>query len=465
MKYISTRGQAPALNFEEVLLTGLAPDGGLYVPEKLPRYTREEIASWAGLDYTELAYKIIQPFVADTIPANDLKAIIDDTYIDFRHPAVAPLVQLDHNEWLLELFQGPTLAFKDFALQMLGRLLDYVLERRHQKVVIMGATSGDTGSAAIQGCKRCKNIDIFILHPHQRVSEVQRRQMTTVLGDNIHNIAVEGNFDDCQAMVKASFGAQQFLPEGRQLVAVNSINWARIMAQIVYYFYAALTLGAPHRSVSFSVPTGNFGDIYAGYLAKQMGLPISQLVIATNENDILHRFMSSNSYSKNPLKHTLSPSMDIVISSNFERLLFDCYDRDGAAIAKLMSDFNKGDVSISEAAFAKARELFDSYAVDDAETVATIGEVWERNEYLLDPHSAIGVQAARQCRRDKITPMITLATAHPAKFPDAVMRAGYPTVPPLPHHMADLFEREERCTVLPNDMAKVQQFMVANIKA
>jgi len=465
VKYISTRGQAPALNFEEVLLTGLAPDGGLYVPEKLPRYTREEIASWAGLDYTELAYKIIQPFVADTIPANDLKAIIDDTYIDFRHPAVAPLVQLDHNEWLLELFQGPTLAFKDFALQMLGRLLDYVLERRHQKVVIMGATSGDTGSAAIQGCKRCKNIDIFILHPHQRVSEVQRRQMTTVLGDNIHNIAVEGNFDDCQAMVKASFGAQQFLPEGRQLVAVNSINWARIMAQIVYYFYAALTLGAPHRSVSFSVPTGNFGDIYAGYLAKQMGLPISQLVIATNENDILHRFMSSNSYSKNPLKHTLSPSMDIVISSNFERLLFDCYDRDGAAIAKLMSDFNKGDVSISEAAFAKARELFDSYAVDDAETVATIGEVWERNEYLLDPHSAIGVQAARQRRRDKITPMITLATAHPAKFPDAVMRAGYPTVPPLPHHMADLFEREERCTVLPNDMAKVQQFMVANIKA
>ena len=465
MKYISTRGQAPALNFEEVLLTGLAPDGGLYVPEQLPRYSREEIASWAGLDYTELAYKIIQPFVADTIPVSDLKAIIDDTYVDFRHPAIAPLVQLDHNEWLLELFQGPTLAFKDFALQMLGRLLDYVLERRQQKVVIMGATSGDTGSAAIQGCKRCKNIDIFILHPHQRVSEVQRRQMTTVLGDNIHNIAVEGNFDDCQAMVKASFGAQQFLPEGRQLVAVNSINWARIMAQIVYYFHAALTLGAPHRAVSFSVPTGNFGDIYAGYLAKQMGLPISQLVIATNENDILHRFMSSNKYSKNPLKHTLSPSMDIVISSNFERLLFDCYDRDGAAIAQLMNDFNKGDVSISEAAFAKARALFDSYAVDDAETVALIGEVWERNEYLLDPHSAIGVRAARECRRDKITPMITMATAHPAKFPDAVMKAGYPSVPPLPHHMADLFERAERCTVLPNDIAKVRQFMAAHIKA
>lgn len=465
MKYISTRGQAPALNFEQVLLTGLAPDGGLYVPEQLPHYSREEIASWAGLSYTELAYRIIQPFVADCIPAADLRAIIDDTYVDFRHPAVAPLVQLGHNEWLLELFQGPTLAFKDFALQMLGRLLDYVLERRHQKVVIMGATSGDTGSAAIQGCKRCKNIDIFILHPHQRVSEVQRRQMTTVLGDNIHNIAVEGNFDDCQAMVKASFGAQGFLPEGRQLVAVNSINWARIMAQIVYYFYAALALGAPQRAVSFSVPTGNFGDIYAGYLAKQMGLPIEQLVVATNENDILHRFLSSNRYSRNPLRHTLSPSMDIVISSNFERLLFDCFDRDGAALAQLMDDFNKGDVAIPESAFNKVRALFDSAAVDDAATVATIRDVWENNEYLLDPHSAIGVEAARMRRRDRTTPMITLATAHPAKFPDAVMQAGYPSAPPLPHHMADLFEREERCTVLPNDIAKVREFMVANIRA
>lgn len=465
MKYISTRGRAPALNFEQVLLTGLAPDGGLYVPEQLPKYTREEIASWAGLSYTELAYRIIQPFVADSIPAADLKAIVDDTYVDFRHPAVAPLVQLDHNDWVLELFQGPTLAFKDFALQMLGRLLDYVLERRHQKVVIMGATSGDTGSAAIQGCKRCHNIDIFILHPHQRVSEVQRRQMTTVLGDNIHNIAVQGNFDDCQAMVKASFGAQQFLPEGRQLVAVNSINWARIMAQIVYYFYAALALGGPQRAVSFSVPTGNFGDIYAGYLAKQMGLPIEQLVIATNANDILHRLISSNLYSKHPLQHTLSPSMDIVISSNFERLLFDCYDRDGAAIDALMSSFNQGDVRLSEPAFARARALFDSHAVDDAATVATIGEVWEATEYLLDPHSAIGVAAARACRRDRSTPMVTLATAHPAKFPDAVRQAGYPHDVPLPHHMADLFQREERCTVLPNDIAQVQAFMAANIRA
>ncbi len=465
MKYISTRGQAPALNFEDVLLTGLAPDGGLYVPETLPQYSAEEIASWRGLSYTELAFRIVQPFVGGCIPDDDLKAIVDDTYTDFRHDAIAPLVQLGHNEWVLELFQGPTLAFKDFALQMLGRLLDYVLERRNQKVVVMGATSGDTGSAAIQGCKRCNNIDIFILHPYQRVSEVQRRQMTTVLGDKVHNIAIRGHFDHCQAMVKASFANQGFLPEGRQLVAVNSINWARIMAQIVYYFYAALSLGAPARPVSFSVPTGNFGDIYAGYLAKRMGLPIEQLVIATNRNDILHRVISSNRFEKQELVHTLSPSMDIVISSNFERMLFDCYDRDGAAIADLMARFDKENVAISEAAIAKARAQFDSYSVDDDATVATIADVYEHCEYLLDPHSAIGVKAGRECRRDSSVPMVTLATAHPAKFPEAVMKAGYPQAPALPHHMADLLEREERLEVLDNDIAQVHQFMAANIKA
>ncbi len=470
MKYISTRGQSPALNFEEVLLTGLAPDGGLYVPETLPSFSQDEIASWAALSYTDLAFKIIQPFVDDCIPADDLKAIIDDTYSStgeggFRHPSIAPLVQLGKNEWLLELFQGPTLAFKDFALQMLGRLLDYVLERRHQKVVIMGATSGDTGSAAIQGCKRCSNIDIFILHPHQRVSEVQRRQMTTVLADNIHNIAVKGNFDDCQSMVKASFNDKGFLPEDRQLVAVNSINWARIMAQIVYYFYASLSLGGPHRPVAFSVPTGNFGDIYAGYLASKMGLPIDQLVVATNSNDMLHRCISRNDFSKQPLEHTLSPSMDIVISSNFERMLFDCYDRDGAVMADLMQRYQTEDVTISNEAFAKVRSLFDSYRVDDEQTVKTIADVYDRCEYLLDPHSAIGVEAARKCRRREDIPMITLATAHPAKFPEAVMKAGYPHEPELPHHMAGLFEAEERCTVLDNDLGQVQDFVVNNITA
>ena len=465
MKYISTRGKSPALNFEEVLLTGLAPDGGLYVPETLPKYSQQEIASWAGLSYSDLAFKIVQPFVDDTIPADDLKAIIDDTYVDFRHPSIAPLVQLDKNEWVLELFQGPTLAFKDFALQLLGRLLDYVLERSHRKVVIMGATSGDTGSAAIQGCKRCKNIDIFILHPFQRVSEVQRRQMTTVLADNIHNVAVKGNFDDCQSMVKASFNDKSFLPEDRQLVAVNSINWARIMAQIVYYFYASLSLGGALRPVAFSVPTGNFGDIYAGYLASKMGLPIDQLIVATNTNDILHRCISRNDFTKHPLVHTLSPSMDIVVSSNFERLLFDCYDRDGAAVSDLMTRFQTEDVVLKDSAFSNIQALFDSYQVDDERTVETITEVYEATEYLLDPHTAIGVEAGRKVRRRDDIPMITLATAHPAKFPEAALKAGYPREPELPHHMADLFENEERFTVLDNDIAQVHDFVVANITA
>jgi len=465
VKYISTRGKAPALNFEDVLLTGLAPDGGLYVPETLPQFSREQIAAWSSLSYTDLAFEIVQPFVAGSIPDADLKAIIDDSYRDFRHPAIAPLVQLGHNEWVLELFQGPTLAFKDFALQMLGRLLDYVLEKRQQKVVVMGATSGDTGSAAIQGVKRCENVDIFILHPYQRVSEVQRRQMTTVKGDNIHNIALRGHFDHCQAMVKASFADQGFLPEGRQLVAVNSINWARIMAQIVYYFYAAYALGAPDRKVSFSVPTGNFGDIYAGYLAKQMGLPIEQLVVATNRNDILHRFISSNQFEKHDLQHTLSPSMDIVVSSNFERMLFDCFDRDGVAIADLMQRMNTETTSIPASAFDRVRELFASASVDDEQTVATIASVYDECEYLLDPHSAIGVKAARDCWRDRSIPMVTLATAHPAKFPEAVMKAGYPSAPALPHHMADLFELDERYEVIDNDIASVQAFMTKNIRA
>lgn len=447
------------------MLTGLAPDGGLYVPETLPQFSLAEISSWSRLSYPELAMKIVQPFVAEDIPAADLQAIIDDTYRDFRHPAIAPLVQLGHNEWVLELFHGPTLAFKDFALQMLGRLLDYVLERRQQKVVIMGATSGDTGSAAIEGCRRCKNIDIFILHPDGKVSDVQRKQMTSVLADNIHNIAIEGNFDDCQQMVKDSFGAQGFLPQGLQLVAVNSINWARIMAQIVYYFSASLALGGPHRAVSFSVPTGNFGDIFAGYLARQMGLPIEQLVIATNTNDILHRVTSTNVYARHELVHTLSPSMDIMISSNFERFLFDAHQRDSQRIIELLQRFARGEAHIDEDAYAILKATFDSCAVNDEMTVQTIAKVFDESEYLLDPHSAIGVFAARACRSNKDVPMITLATAHPAKFPEAVMRAGQRETPALPHHMADLFEREERYTVLPKDLQQVQAFVASHISA
>ena len=465
MKYISTRGQAPALNFEQVLLTGLASDGGLYVPETLPTFSAAEIAQMAELDYPQLAQRIIAPFVDDCIPEADLKAILEDTYAEFRHDAVAPMVQIDNNQWVLELFHGPTLAFKDFALQLLGRLLDYVLERKHQKVVIMGATSGDTGSAAIEGCKRCNNIDIFILHPHQRVSDVQRRQMTTVVGDNIHNLAVQGNFDDCQAMVKASFNDRSFLPQDRSLVAVNSINWARIMAQIVYYFYAAVALGAPARKVAFSVPTGNFGDIFAGYLAKQMGLPIERLIIATNRNDVLHRVMTTATYGRQPLEHSLSPSMDITVSSNFERLLFDLYDRDGGAIAALMARFDSGDISFSDEAMARVRALFSSQCVSDEETCAQMAATWESCEYMLDPHSAIGVKAALESDIAPGVPVVTLATAHPAKFPGAVKEAGLDDEPFLPLHLRDLFERPERCEVLPNELAAVQAFMVENINA
>ncbi|BES72499.1 threonine synthase [Marinobacter nanhaiticus D15-8W] len=465
MRYISTRGDAPSLGFEDVLLTGLATDGGLYVPESLPKFSLEEIRSWRGLSYAELAFKVMHPFVDDAIPADDFRAMLDETYNQFAHKAVAPLVQLDSNEWVMELFRGPTLAFKDFALQLLGRLLDYVLEKRKQHVVIMGATSGDTGSAAIEGCRHCEHVDIFILHPHERVSEVQRRQMTTVIGDNVHNIAVKGNFDDCQRMVKASFGDQSFLKGETQLVAVNSINWARIMAQIVYYFQASLALGGPDRSMAFSVPTGNFGDIFAGYLAREMGLPISQLVIATNRNDILHRFMSGNRYEKQQLEHTLSPSMDIMVSSNFERLLFDLHGRDGAAVRDLLERAQTEAVSIEDYRWKSARKLFDSDAVDDATTCEIIREVFDQNEYLLDPHTAIGVRAARNCRRDDSVPMITLGTAHPAKFPDAVKQSGMGVKPELPHHLADLFEREERYTVLDDDLKSVQDFIASHWKS
>ncbi|MBT4523274.1 MAG: threonine synthase [Halieaceae bacterium] len=463
MKYISTRGRAPALNFEQVLLAGLATDGGLYVPETLPTFDRDDITAMASMDYPQLAQTIIAPFVEDCIPAADLTVLIEDTYAEFRHNAVAPMVQLAANQWLLELFHGPTLAFKDFALQLLGRLLDYVLERRHSKIVIMGATSGDTGSAAIEGCKRCKNIDIYILHPHQRVSEVQRRQMTTVAGDNIHNLAIEGNFDDCQAMVKASFADQGFLLQDRSLVAVNSINWARIMAQIVYYFYAGVALGAPSRSVAFSVPTGNFGDIFAGYLARQMGLPVERLIIATNHNDVLHRVMSHGRDDRQELRHSLSPSMDITVSSNFERLLFDLYERDGQAIADLMHRFDNGEIVFSEAAMARARGLFSSQCVSDLQTCDQIAATWKECGYLLDPHSAIGVKAALESSISPEIPIVTLATAHPAKFPLAIEKAGLSIKPQLPLHLQDLFERPERFQVLANELSTVHAFMTGTI--
>ncbi|WGL16605.1 threonine synthase [Microbulbifer bruguierae] len=462
MKFISTRGRAPSLSFADTVLTGLASDGGLYVPENLPRFSREEIAEMAGLSYQELAFRIMWPFVAEDLSEAEMRGIIERAYATFRHDAIAPLVQTAHNEWVMELFQGPTLAFKDFALQFLGQLLDLLLKKRGEKVVVLGATSGDTGSAAIEGCRHCDNIDIFILHPHNRVSEVQRKQMTTVLSDNVFNIALEGNFDDCQNMVKASFTDQSFLPDGRRLVAVNSINWARIMAQIVYYFHAALSLGAPYRAVNFSVPTGNFGDIFAGYLARGMGLPINQLVIATNANDILHRCISANDHTPKPLVHSLSPSMDIMVSSNFERLLFDLYDRNGLAIAELLAD-RSAPLKLDESALDKARTLFSSERVADERTVEVIREVFEATGYLLDPHTAIGVEAARRARRSSAEPMVCLATAHPAKFSEAVDKALPGTQVPLPQHMQDLMQREERLQVLDNELSAVHDFIARSL--
>lgn len=464
MKYISTRGSAPILSFEDVLLTGLASDGGLYVPETLPTFTAPQIAAFASLSYAELAYEILYPFVAENIPSTDFKSMLEETYAEFNHKAVAPLHQLDKQEWVLDLFHGPTLAFKDFALQLLGRLLDYVLEKRHERVTIVGATSGDTGSAAIEGCRHCRNVDIFILHPHNRVSEVQRRQMTTVLADNVHNIALEGSFDDCQALVKQMFGNPAFLQrKSSRLVAVNSINWARIMAQIVYYFYAAVHLGAPAISVAFSVPTGNFGDIFAGYLAKKMGLPIHQLIIATNKNDILHRFLSANQYNRGTLEKTLSPSMDIQVSSNFERLLFDLYDRQGPEVVALMAEFSQsGKLSIDNYRLDNARTLFSSASVDDKHTTETISTVFEKSAMLVDPHTAIGIAAGRKCRKNNGLPLVTLATAHPAKFSEAIIQCGL-TPPALPPQMADLLEREERYHVVTNDFSAVTRYIAERL--
>ncbi len=460
MRYISTRGQAPALSFEEVVLTGMASDGGLYVPETLPEFSKEELADMAGLSYAEIAFRVMKPFVNGEIDDETFRRLVTEAYATFNHDAVVPLKQLDASHFLLEQFHGPTLAFKDVALQLLGRLLDHFLKKRGERAVIMGATSGDTGSGAIEGCRHCDNLDIFILHPHNRVSEVQRRQMTSVLADNVFNIAIEGNFDDAQAMVKASFANQGFL-NGTRLVAVNSINWARIMAQIVYYVAAGVALGAPQREVSFCVPSANFGNVFAGYMAYKMGLPVKQFIIATNANDILHRTLAANDFSKKELAATLAPSMDIVVSSNFERLLFDAYDRDGAAVAALLERFQQAPTALADAPLAKLREKFASYSVDDETILEVIREAHHRTGEILDPHTATGYRAAERARVDTSTPMITLATAHPAKFAEAVVKAGFQGVP-LPTHMDDLLEREERYTVLPAELSAVQQFVADN---
>jgi threonine synthase len=463
LRYISTRGDAPALGFEDVLLTGLARDGGLYLPETWPVFSASDIDALSGLSYTDLALRVMTPFVGDEIPETEFAKLIEEAYASFDHQAVAPLRQLDHNEWLMELFHGPTLAFKDFALQLLGRLLDRTLTNRGSRATIVGATSGDTGSAAIEACRDRDAIDIFILHPKGRVSEVQRRQMTTVMSDNVHNIAIEGTFDDCQAMVKAMFNNLEFRDEIR-LSAVNSINWARVMAQIVYYFHAAVALGAPHREVTFSVPTGNFGDVFAGYCARQMGLPINQLIVATNRNDILARFFQTGSYSKGTVHPTMSPSMDIQVSSNFERLLFDMEDRDGDRIRALMAALDQsGEFDVDAERLAESQKIFTGLAVDEEQTLDVIRDVATGTGTAIDPHSAIGVAAGRKVRRDPTTPLVTLATAHPAKFPDAVEKATGER-PELPSRLADLLQRQERYEVLPNDLAAVMKKVRASAR-
>lgn len=460
--YISTRGAAPRLNFADAALTGLARDGGLYVPDACPQISAEELRNMAHQNYLEVAWRVIAPFVGEDISAQDLIALLQKSYKGFAHPEKTPLRKLDDGFYVQELFHGPTLAFKDVALQFLGQVFDFILKARGQKVTIVGATSGDTGSAAIEAFKNSPHANIVILHPKGRVSDVQRRQMTTVDAPNVRNIAIEGSFDDCQDLVKAMFGDLAFR-DALQLSAINSINWARILAQVVYYVYAGVRVQAETgRAPVFTVPTGNFGNVYAGYVAKSMGLPVSRLIVATNANDILHRFYTTGRMERRGVVPTISPSMDIQISSNFERLLFDLYGRDGAAVAATMKHFrDNGPFDLSPDIMAQLSSVFASGRKDDAETTAIIRDIYRRYDYVLDPHTAVGIGVARDWKRahpDDV--MVTLATAHPAKFPDAV-KAATDVAPELPAHLAGLMTRPERYDILPADLGKVQDFIRA----
>ncbi len=461
--YISTRGAAAPAAFDDILLSGLARDGGLYVPEAWPALTADTLEGWRGLTYAELAAEACAPFMAGSAAAADISALAEAAYADFDDPAVAPLVPLEDGLFLQELFHGPTLAFKDYALQLVGRLFDAVLAVRGERITVVGATSGDTGPAGIAACAGREAIDIFMLHPKDRTSEVQRRQMTTVPDGNVFNIAVEGTFDDCQDMVKALF-ADDGLRDRVGLSAVNSINWARVMGQIVYYVHAALQVGAPERPVSFAVPTGNFGNVFAGYGARQCGLPVGRLIVGSNANDILTRFFRHNAMEIRGVTPTLSPSMDIQVSSNFERLLFDLLDRDGAAVASTIRAFRDGGrLPLDTARWRRATALFDGASLDDEGTIREMRAVYERTGRQIDPHTAVGLAAARDCRAGD-DPLVVLATAHPAKFPDAVERATGRR-PALPPHLADLHERPERCVTMANDAGRFTDHVLANARA
>jgi threonine synthase len=454
MRYISTRGQAPVRDFAGVLLAGLAEDGGLYVPESWPHFSPSDWRALRGLPYPELAARVMQPFTGDAIPFATLQGLCRDAYAGFGHPAVVPLVQLDTSLFVQELFHGPTLAFKDMALQLLGHLFDHVLTTRDARVTIVGATSGDTGSAAIEAFAGRDRVDIMFLHPHGRISEVQRRQMTTVHAPNVGNVAIEGTFDDCQDLVKAMFGDAPFRQE-MHLSAANSINWARIAAQVPYYVAGALALGAPDHEVAFSVPTGNFGNILAAWVARRMGLPVARLIAGSNRNDILARFLAANDMSIAAVEPSLSPSMDIQVSSNFERLLFELLGRDGGATATVMEKFRAtGRMTVPDAAWQRCRTVFHGFRLDDAGTTTEIARLHATTGYLADPHTAIGIAASRADPPGHGVATIAMATAHPAKFPDAIERATG-IRPALPPALADLLDRPERYTVVPNDLAAV----------
>ena len=465
MRYLSTRGEASTLSFTDALLAGLARDGGLYVPESYPTLDAATIAGFAGRPYAQVAQEVIGPFMGGEIAPDAFTAMLEASYATFRHPAVTPLAQIGDNLFVLELFHGPTLAFKDVAMQLLGRMMDHALKARGQRATIVGATSGDTGAAAIEAFRGLEQVDVFIMYPHGRVSDVQRRQMTTVEAPNIHAIALEGTFDDCQAILKGLFNNHSFR-DGLRLSGVNSINWARVVAQTVYYFTSAAVLGGPHRKVSYTVPTGNFGDILAGYIAKQMGLPIDRLIIATNENDILARTLDSGAYEVKGVHATSSPSMDIQVSSNFERLLFDAYGRHPAAIRGLMgAQAQGGRFSIDAAPLAKIRSEFDALRTGETGTAKEIARVYKEAGYLLDPHTAVAVHGARKAlAKAPHVPMVCLGTAHPAKFGDAVFAAAGVRAP-LPAHLEGLLERKEHFTVLPNDQTAIERFVRQRARA
>jgi threonine synthase len=464
VRYVSTRGESPPLGFVEVMLAGLARDGGLFVPADWPRLDAQAIAGFAGRPYAEVALEVIRPFVGDAIPDCDIARMTREAYGTFRHPAIAPLVQYGASDFVLELFHGPTLAFKDLAMQLLGRLMDHALTARGERTTIVVATSGDTGGAAVEAFRGRARTDLFVLFPRGRISDVQRRMMTTVEDDNVHALAIEGTFDDCQAIVKGMFNHHAFRDRAR-LSGVNSINWARIVAQVVYYFTAAVALGSPHRKVAFTVPTGNFGDVYAGYVALRLGLPIDRLVIATNVNDILARTIATGTYDLREVVPTSSPSMDIQVASNFERLLFDAYARDSAAVRALMASLAQSRrFALSADALSRVRAVFSAGRADEKETAATIRTMLRETGHFIDPHTAVGVAVAEKEMRNPTVPMVVLGTAHPAKFPDAV-EAACGIRPPLPEWLADLEQRPERVTTLPVDQMAVERQILSVSRA